>query len=85
MKIKAIFLVSFVVLLVLFSGCFQKTRAPNPALCERISLQQNKDICYHRVAITKDDSILCSKIADLSERDNCYMDLAVGRTYYAVD
>ena len=85
MAIKKIVLVSFVVLLVLFSGCLQNVRAPNPELCEKISQQQNKDTCYHRVALAKGDDILCSKIVDLNKRDECYMDLAVGRTSTFID
>ena len=85
MVIKKIVLVSFVVLLVLFSGCLQNVRAPNPELCEKVSQQSSKDICYHRTALATGDDILCSKIVELNERDDCYIDLAVGRTSYFID
>jgi len=44
MAIKKIVLVAFVVLLVLFSGCLQNVRAPNPELCDKVSQQSSKDI-----------------------------------------
>jgi hypothetical protein len=82
MRVKIIVLISFAVLLILFSGCLQNIRAPNPELCAKVSQQQNKDTCYHRVALTKGDDLLCSKIIDPNERDNCYLDLAVGRSNF---
>lgn len=81
MKIKGIVLVSLVILLVLFSGCLYEARTSNPALCEKVSLQQNKDICYHEIALDKGSESLCEKIVDLNRRDRCYVDLAAGRNY----
>jgi hypothetical protein len=85
MAIKGIVLVSLVVFLLLFSGCLQGGRTPNPELCEKITQQQNRDICYHRTALTNGDGSLCGKIIGVDERDNCYMDLAAGRISAFVD
>ncbi len=80
MALKKIVLVLLVLALVLSSGCLQGIRSPKPELCEKISQQQNKDICYYNVALAKGDDLLCGRIVSLDERDNCYMDLAVGRS-----
>lgn len=86
MRAKKIFLVSFAIFALVFSsGCIQDTREPNPELCEKVLQQGNRDICYHRVALAKNDSLFCSKILDLNESDSCYMDLTDGRTNYYMD
>jgi hypothetical protein len=82
MKAKIVVLIFLIFVLVFAVGCVQSFRNPNPALCEEVSLQQNKDTCYHRAALTKGDDFLCSKIVNLNERDNCYMDLAVGSSQF---
>lgn len=85
MEIKGIVFALLVVSLVLFSGCLYEARTSNPMLCEKVSQQQNKDICYHEVALDKGDESLCGKIVDLNSRDQCYVDLAAGRTYRSED
>jgi len=81
MRIKAIVLVCLFVLLVVFSGCVNEGTKLKPALCEEVVLQENKDVCYHGIAVETNDEMLCGKIMDLNRRDECYTDLALGSRY----
>lgn len=81
MEIEGLVLILLVVSLVIFSGCLYEARTSNPALCEKVSQQQNKDICYHEIALDRGSESLCEKIVDLNRRDRCYVDLAAGRNY----
>lgn len=86
MAAKKIFLASLAIALVFSAGCLGEFRQPNPGLCEKVYQQQNRDACYHTVALASGDGLLCGKILGLNERDQCYMDLAAGyRTSHFID
>ena len=85
MNLKMAVLAGVLALLVIFSsGCLSVPRDVKPELCEKISLQENKDTCYRAVASSTRSELYCAKIADINERDGCYTDIALGyaRRYY---
>lgn len=64
------------------AGCLgNPSRPPKPELCQQVSLAENKDLCFHRVAVTTGKVEYCSQIKDMNRKDLCLMDLAEGNTW----
>lgn len=79
---KAIFASLLLLAAVLVSaGCSYPTSETHPELCQQVELSANKDICLHRVAVTKADASLCAQIEGVQRRDLCYTDLAQGNGF----
>ncbi|MEW6295255.1 MAG: hypothetical protein AB1467_03075 [Candidatus Diapherotrites archaeon] len=46
----------------------------DPAVCKEAELSE--DQCYNQYATDKRDAVVCEKIKDVSNKDNCYLNMA---------
>lgn len=63
----------------------KKIAAPDPEaaamLCNKLTRQNDMDICFSEVAITSGKSIICENIQSSDSKDTCYMEFALKGDY----